>query len=169
MKHLAQHEYLYKPSYFFDLANQDDYSLLPNFDQILDAPVGKWRVNVSCMSSTANSTSFMLATAIAARTNLHVLNTWTKHIYRPSALADVDTIGETVDWVMKIVESVGPSHLNLSKVKSTEVQPEHLVAVLRSTFMWRDEVPGWKHALSEASSALAVAGIEPEEVLMGLE
>lgn len=167
MSHLAQNQSNFNP--FSAFANQGEYSLLADFDRIVDAAVGKWRVTLPHTASSADAANSRLVAAIETKNNFHVLNAWTKHVFRPSAPSDVAAIGETVDWVMEVIESVGPNHLNLTTTKSASVHPEHLVAVLRSSFMWREDVPGWKHALSEASIALIASGFEAEDVLVGLE
>jgi hypothetical protein len=45
---------------------------------------------------------------------------------------------------------------------------EQLVAALRASYRWRNEVPGWEDALATARLALTMARIDVESCLEGL-
>src|SRR5437762_7710366 len=126
---------------------QHGYSLAINFDQLYEAAVGQWKVGIAANASSATAVDSKLASAVETKENFLIWNAWSEHasefVYEPSSRDDVDAIGKTVERVMSLVEALGPNALNLSAVKSTAIHPEHMVAVLRSTFLWKEEIPGW--------------------------
>jgi hypothetical protein len=89
-------------------------------------------------------------------------------VFQPAAASDVSAISETVDQVMRYVETFGPQNLSLFLVRAESIQPEHMVAVLRSTFQWKDDVEGWTHALNQTAEALRRSGYDSDDVLVGL-
>lgn len=93
---------------------------------------------------------------------------WQRFVLDPSASSDVDALSETVESVFDAMAAYGPSFIVLSGLSPATVQGEHLAAVLRTTFVWRSEVPGWNDALTVAAQALAAAGVDPGDALFGL-
>jgi len=96
-------------------------------------------------------------------------NLWRQHLLDRAAATDVDCISETVDSVLDAVSFLGPEGVDLASLDLTNANAEHLVAVLRATFVWRGRLPGWTTALQAAPKLLAEAAIEPELVLKGLD
>jgi hypothetical protein len=45
---------------------------------------------------------------------------------------------------------------------------EHLAALLRTTYQWRDDVPGWNEMIEIAKVILIEQGVDPEDALYGL-
>ena len=70
--------------------------------------------------------------------------------------------------VLEAIAKDGPTAISLTQLDATRVQGEHLATILRVTFKWRAQVPGWNSALSIAEAALRRQGIKPEEALYGL-
>lgn len=94
---------------------------------------------------------------------------WRQHLLDKSSSTDVDCISETVDSVLEAVDVFGPSRVDLGALDLRYANAEHLVAVLRSTFVWRNELPGWKEALAVAPELLQESRLDPELVLKGLD
>ena len=144
-----------------------------NFDQLYDAAVGSWKVTSAANASSVDAEDSKLVSAVATKESLRARTTWLEYskafVFTPTAPSDVDEIGQTVNHVMVVIESLGPKALDFVNVEAKSLQPEHMVAVLRSTFLWKDQVPGWSHALGELAAALRAAGHDPQEVLVGLE
>lgn len=90
------------------------------------------------------------------------------HLLNPQAPADVDSLTSTVKAVLDLVAKEGVSALNLSGLMAHGVHCEHLASVLRATFAWKEEVPGWHEALGVARAACALAGEQAEDVLFGM-
>lgn len=81
---------------------------------------------------------------------------------------EVDDLTVTAESVLEAISEFGPKILNLSLLDSNQVQGEHLATVLRTSFDWRDNVPGWNEALQVARQALLREGVDPEDALYGL-
>jgi hypothetical protein len=93
---------------------------------------------------------------------------WRKHVCDAEASPDIDALTETAEAVMTLLAEYGPTRLNLRGLNAAAVQGEHLATLLRATFSWRSQVPGWSEALNVAKVALMRTGIDPEEALFGL-
>lgn len=93
---------------------------------------------------------------------------WRKHVCDTDASPDVDSLTETAEAVMTLVAEHGPARLNLQGFTAAAVQGEHLATLLRASFSWRDQVPGWHGALRVAEIALKRASLDPEDALFGL-
>ena len=93
---------------------------------------------------------------------------WQRYLLDPAASTDVDALSESVESVLETIDKDGPAAISLLQLDSTKVQGEHLATILRTTFRWRAQVPGWNSALAIAEAALRREGINPEEALYGL-
>lgn len=140
-----------------------------DLDHLLQGSVGRWQATPTSAGSASGGDEVFASIAAEAMKKARLLSSWLDLVLQPHAPADVDAIGLTVARVMDVIGTLGPEHLDLTKLAVLPVQPEHLVAVLRSSFMWRQQVPGWHEALASASNALERAGFRPEEVLVGLD
>jgi len=133
-------------------------------------------INESAMDLNSNAavypgqvvTVHILETHNQESSALKVATKWKHHLYSIHSATDVDAISDTVESVFEAVTQLGPTSVDLRGVASNSVNAEHLVAVLRATNASKDLIPGWKHALGEAPAALRRAGLDPEEVLVGL-
>jgi len=96
-------------------------------------------------------------------------NAWRTQLLDPTSNTDVDSISETVDSVLEAATNFGPSHVDLASLDLSYANAEHLVAVLRATFVWREQIPGWKAALAAAPDTLRRFGLDPAAVLQGLD
>ena len=85
-----------------------------------------------------------------------------------NAPSDVDAISRTIDGVFEAAIQLGPKAIDLREINPAQVHGEHLAAVLRATFAFRDRTPGWQHAIGVARIALERAGLDPEDALYGL-
>lgn len=96
-------------------------------------------------------------------------NVWRQHLLNKESSTDVDTISETVDSVLEAVAFLGASRIDLEHIDLPNTNMEHLVAILRSTFSWRRELPGWHAALAVARELLNQGHINSDVVLQGLD
>ena len=144
-----------------------------NFDQLYDSAVGTWKVPSVRQTSSVDTIDSKLAYAVATKERLRAGVVWDEYskgvLFKPMAACEVEEIGRTVNHVMAVIECLGPKAINLTAVEAKTLQPDHMLAVLRSTFLYRDDVLGWTYALGELKVALQAAGHEPQEVVVGLE
>lgn len=94
---------------------------------------------------------------------------WEFYLYDVNASVDVDDISETVEAVLDAISQYGLGSLNFSGLNSKQVNGEHLAAMLRTTFTWRNQIEGWQQGMETASLALKRSGLDPDEVLLGLK
>jgi hypothetical protein len=98
----------------------------------------------------------------------YVVPKWLKAVGNPQEPVDVDSISKTVEATFQALEKSGPTGIDLQGLVPDGVQGEHLVAVLRVTFRWRQQVPGWQQALAVAEAALTKQGLDARDALTGL-
>lgn len=96
-------------------------------------------------------------------------NVWRTRLLTRSGPDDVDAISETVESVIDALTWFGPRSVSLDVFDVCYANASHLVAVLRTTFNWRNEVPGWREALHAAPGVLAEQGLNPDDELFGLD
>lgn len=96
-------------------------------------------------------------------------NVWRSRLLTRNGPDDVDAISETVESVIDALTWFGPRSVSFDDFDVSYANASHLVAVLRTTFNWRREVPGWSNALRAAHQVLADQGLNPEDELFGLE
>lgn len=94
---------------------------------------------------------------------------WRANLSNPSADGSVDAISDTVDSLLEAIEFGGPSLVKLDNLNFEFINAEHLIAILRTTFTWKEEVPGWRAALNAAPAILEKQGLNPSEELFGLD
>lgn len=99
---------------------------------------------------------------------LHRINLWKANLSGVAVDASVDGISATVDSLLEAIGYGGVAAVNLASLNFDFVNAEHLVAVLRTTFSWREQILGWKSALVAAPEVLRRQGLDPEEELFGL-
>lgn len=93
---------------------------------------------------------------------------WKKYLFNLSASAGVDELSETIDGVYEAIDLFGPGAINLTSLSSMEVNGEHLAAILRATFPFKKQTPGWDGALNLAIKALERESIPINDALAGL-
>lgn len=95
---------------------------------------------------------------------------WYHNLMRPVDAPFVrGEIFTTVRSVRRTIQKHSPEALDLNAVDITQCHPKHLIAVLRSSYPWKDKVPGWGVALSKAPEVLERAGINARRELAGLD
>lgn len=93
---------------------------------------------------------------------------WGRHLFDPYAPTDVDTISETIEYAYDAISQFGPGAVDLTKISLPSLNSEHISALLRATFSFRDKTPGWQRALFVAQMALERDGIDVNDALAGL-
>jgi len=93
---------------------------------------------------------------------------WKHFVVDVAAPTDVDSISETIERVLETIVRFGPQSIDLADLPDERLNGEHLAAVLRATYVWRDTIPGWQAAVQRANEALVRAGINPFDALIGL-
>lgn len=81
---------------------------------------------------------------------------------------DVDSLTITAETALEAVLEFGPAIIPTNDLNGIQVQGEQLATLLRATFLWRDEIPGWNHALGVAKLKLTEQGIDPDDALYGM-
>lgn len=109
-----------------------------------------------------------LADRDAIPDEVRVPRDWMAIVTDKTAACDVDTMSETVERVFDTLSKGGTQSIDLRGLNEDGVNAEHLCAVLRCTYMWRDEILGWREALGVAERALPKVGISPQDALCGL-
>jgi hypothetical protein len=94
---------------------------------------------------------------------------WQRYLFDPSASSDVDALTETAESVLEALTKYGPTGVSLIGLDEDNVQSEHLATILRTTYKWRSQIPGWNASLVVAAAALKRAGISPADALFGLD
>ena len=79
-----------------------------------------------------------------------------------------EALFETFEIVSSLVSGSRPSDLNVRGLQADTVNGEHLVALLRASYLERANVPGWDDALTVAREALILAHLPVEDHLEGL-
>ncbi|WP_148664542.1 hypothetical protein [Herbaspirillum robiniae] len=81
---------------------------------------------------------------------------------------DAVALSKTMELVLTFISENGPEYFYLRDFEPSEIQPEHLAAVLATTVGWKDQIKGWDAALAVTKQALINAKLDPEDVLFGL-
>lgn len=82
--------------------------------------------------------------------------------------ADLDSLTVTAETALEAVIEFGPSIIPANDLDGIQIHGEQLATLLRVTYSWRDEIPGWDHALGVAKLRLAEQGIDPDDALYGM-
>ena len=81
---------------------------------------------------------------------------------------DLDSLTVTAETALEAVIEYGPKVIPTNDLDGIQIHGEQLATLLRATYSWRDEIPGWDHALSVAKLRLAEQGIDPDDALYGM-
>ncbi|WP_339435750.1 hypothetical protein [Pseudomonas sp. EL_65y_Pfl1_R32] len=81
---------------------------------------------------------------------------------------DVDALTITSEAVLDAIGEFGPAIVRFEELTASRVQGEHLATMLRTSYVWRNEIPGWTEALEIAREALSNEGIDPADALYGM-
>lgn len=82
--------------------------------------------------------------------------------------ADLDSLTVTAETALEAVIEFGPAIIPANDLDGIRIHGEQLATLLRATYSWRDEIPGWDHALGVAKLKLAEQGIDPDDALYGM-
>lgn len=93
---------------------------------------------------------------------------WKQHVENPDAKVDVKTVSDTISCVMETVYRIGTHAIRLDELDFTKVNTTHLQAVLRFTFLKRDEIVGWHDAVEKCAVLLESRGKNANSQLAGL-
>lgn len=92
---------------------------------------------------------------------------WLKNANNPKADVCLQAISHTARAVYLELRSKGPKGMDLSAVDPMGSAP-HLAALLRVTFIWRNEIPGWAPLQKAACQAATERGDEAARLIIGL-
>lgn len=93
---------------------------------------------------------------------------WLIAVNDTNSAVDMDGIAITIQSISTSINNVGPAAIDLSRVSRISPNPQHLVALLRTTYPFRNEVHGWYELRNFAKEALPKRGYKPESVMRGL-
>ncbi|WP_110946539.1 hypothetical protein [Pseudomonas bohemica] len=81
---------------------------------------------------------------------------------------DVDSLTITAETALEAVLEFGPAIIPTKDLSGIQIQGEQLATLLRATYSWREEIPGWGGALDLAKQKLAKQGVDPDDALYGM-
>jgi len=94
---------------------------------------------------------------------------WRKGMFDLDLGSEPVELDQTVSALFRVLLRFGPTQVDLRDLPSTRVNAMHLTAVLGATYHCRDDVRGWREALTVAREALVREGIDPDDALGGLD
>lgn len=95
---------------------------------------------------------------------------WYHNLLRPADAPFIrGEIFTTVRSVRRTIRTHTALALDLTALDVEQCHPKHLIAVLRTSYPWKDEVPGWSDALAKAPAVLERFGINARRELAGLD
>lgn len=93
---------------------------------------------------------------------------WKERVCNVRTPTNDEALFETFEIVSSLVSESRPSDLDVRGLQADAVNGEHLVALLRASYLERANVPGWDDALTVAREALVLAHLPVEDHLEGL-
>jgi len=81
---------------------------------------------------------------------------------------DVDDLTITAETALEAVIEFGPAIIPTNDMGGIQIHGEQLATLLRATYSWRDEIPGWDAALDTARLRLVEQGVDPDDALYGM-
>ena len=96
------------------------------------------------------------------------MHNWQIHLLNPDSSVDVDAITDTVEGVLDQIADQGSESINLKEILSQPFQPEHLAAVLRVSYTWKNKILDWDYALLVVEHAIINSGLDPQDLLFGM-
>lgn len=93
---------------------------------------------------------------------------WKERVCNVRTPTNDEALFETFEIVSSLVSESRPSDLDVRGLQADAVNGEHLVALLRASYLERASVPGWDDALTVAREALVLAHLPFEDHLEGL-
>jgi hypothetical protein len=81
---------------------------------------------------------------------------------------DVDDLTITAETALEAVIEFGPAIIPTNDMAGIQIHGEQLATLLRVTYSWRNEIPGWGAALEVARLRLAEQGVDPDDALYGM-
>jgi hypothetical protein len=88
---------------------------------------------------------------------------WRTGLFDLSAPYNADGLTPTVMGTYRFLMSFGPRAIDLRGLNVHAVNGMHLATILRSTYSWRGEIPGWREAVIVACKALERGGFSVED------
>lgn len=95
--------------------------------------------------------------------------TWWKNATDPRADVDVNRISESVRALLEDIHTSGARAVSLAGLDPQTGKAEHLVALLRASYPWKEMMPGWRTAEQRVRAALAARGVPVDKVMKGLD
>lgn len=129
-----------------------------------------WFASSSTIQSFSSGSAWTVQEVLKTKTAVVLTTGWKRYVFDPRAPVDFPRISAIFDSVLRLIQTSGPSNLNMENMHPGEVNGELLVSALRASFRWREEIPGWKAAVQVAREALKIANHENIDLcLAGLE
>ena len=93
---------------------------------------------------------------------------WRANIENQTVAEDFESVFETFHGVFHLIDVAGPMALDMSGFLPETTNGPQLVAALRASYSWRDEIAGWKDALQTARLALESSNLDVNSYLEGM-
>lgn len=141
-----------------------------DLDRIAGAAVGQWRVDQAKAQSFSDGPALVAQAAVREKEISTLLWAWRLQVRARAKPVDFERVSCIFDVVMALLQGFGPARLNMEGLSAAEVSGELLVASLRASYRWREEVVGWQQASVVARHALELDGYPNVDLCMaGLE
>lgn len=93
---------------------------------------------------------------------------WAALVNNAASATDMLTISETIESIAAEVQS-DPCRIDLNRINRKSPNPQHLVAVLRTTYAFKDKIPGWSELRDFSKAYVEKKGFLPARVMKGLD
>lgn len=117
----------------------------------------------------ASKVDLQLQQTISITKTLRMSRIWRENLFMfDGGVTPNRAIFATVRSILRSIEAFGAESIDLRSMDLKSSNPKHLIAVLRSTYVWRNVVPGWSNAMQVAPGVLQSHGMNSRRELAGL-
>lgn len=115
-------------------------------------------------ASEPNAAAPVLATVVT-----RAETAWLTNVNDANASTTAKSLAKTINTLMAVLRAGDVAAINLSLIDRGTPSAEHLVAILRSLYSWRETIPGWRELHDFAKVNLASRNYDAERLLRGLD
>lgn len=139
-----------------------------NAAEYLNERLNDYVIGVPNRFSNVNSLFLLLSYCGTKVSSAKTLPLWLTMVNDEFSAVDMDGLAVTIQAISKVIHEEGPSGVDLTRVRRSTPSPQHLVAILRTTYPFRKEIRGWGELCNFAKEYLPTKGYRPESVMRGL-
>ena len=93
---------------------------------------------------------------------------WAMLVNNASSAVDMLTISKTIESIA-VEAQADPGCIDLSRINRKSPSPQHLVALLRTTYAFKDKITGWSELRDFAKAYVDEKGFVSARVMKGLD